>query len=291
MAVEHAPPGTRGFYGSWPQIGVPAGLLLSTAVFAVFSRLPEEQFLSWGWRVPFLLSVAARRRRAADPDADSRDAGVHQGERSVARSAPADRRSAAHVSEAGAAGDGRALRRERRVLHLQRLRAHLRDAAREDAAADRAERDPDRRAASSWSRFRSSARCRIGSDAGPCICSARSRRRCVAYPLFRLLDTGVASARVARADRRVRVLARARCTARRRRSSPSCSARASATAAHRSARSSRRCSPAACRRSSPRFSWRRLRHATRSSLYLIVMAAVTIVAVLLASETHRDHID
>jgi metabolite-proton symporter len=57
MAVEHAPPGTRGYYGSWPQIGVPAGLVLSTAVFAVFSRLPEAQFLSWGWRVPFLLSA------------------------------------------------------------------------------------------------------------------------------------------------------------------------------------------------------------------------------------------
>jgi metabolite-proton symporter len=57
MAVEHAPAGSRGFYGSWPQIGVPAGLLLSTAVFSVFSQLPEEQFLSWGWRVPFLLSI------------------------------------------------------------------------------------------------------------------------------------------------------------------------------------------------------------------------------------------
>src|SRR5688572_31258109 len=57
MAVEHAPAGSRGFYGSWPQIGVPAGLLLSTAVFSVFSSLPEDQFLSWGWRVPFLLSI------------------------------------------------------------------------------------------------------------------------------------------------------------------------------------------------------------------------------------------
>jgi len=57
MAVEHAPPGTRGYYGSWPQIGVPAGLVISTGVFAVFSRLPEAQFLSWGWRVPFLLSA------------------------------------------------------------------------------------------------------------------------------------------------------------------------------------------------------------------------------------------
>ena len=57
MAVEHAPPGRRGYYGSWPQVGVPAGLVLSTAVFSVFARLPEAQFLSWGWRVPFLLSA------------------------------------------------------------------------------------------------------------------------------------------------------------------------------------------------------------------------------------------
>ena len=57
MAVEHAPTGSRGFYGSWPQIGVPAGLLTSTAVFAIFARLPENQFLSWGWRVPFLMSI------------------------------------------------------------------------------------------------------------------------------------------------------------------------------------------------------------------------------------------
>ncbi len=56
MAVEHAPPGRRGFYGSFPQLGVPAGLLLSTLVFAAFARLPQDQFLSWGWRVPFLLS-------------------------------------------------------------------------------------------------------------------------------------------------------------------------------------------------------------------------------------------
>jgi metabolite-proton symporter len=57
MAVEHAPAGSRGFYGSWPQIGVPAGLLLSTLVFSVVSSLPEEQFFAWGWRIPFLLSI------------------------------------------------------------------------------------------------------------------------------------------------------------------------------------------------------------------------------------------
>ncbi|MGQ0704234.1 MAG: MFS transporter [Gemmatimonadales bacterium] len=59
MAVEHSGDhGKRGIHGSWPQMGVPAGLLLSTGVFALFSgALPELEFLAWGWRVPFLLSV------------------------------------------------------------------------------------------------------------------------------------------------------------------------------------------------------------------------------------------
>src|SRR5829696_6039969 len=57
MVVEHAPEGRRGFYGSWPQVGPSAGTLLSAGVFAIFSSLPEEQFLAWGWRMPFLLSA------------------------------------------------------------------------------------------------------------------------------------------------------------------------------------------------------------------------------------------
>jgi len=57
MAVEHAPAGKRGFYGSWPQMGVPLGLLLSTVVYTPFSLMPQEDFLSWGWRVPFLISI------------------------------------------------------------------------------------------------------------------------------------------------------------------------------------------------------------------------------------------
>jgi len=57
IAVEHSPHGSRGFYGSWPQIGTPTGLLLSTAAFALVARLPDAQFLAWGWRLPFLASV------------------------------------------------------------------------------------------------------------------------------------------------------------------------------------------------------------------------------------------
>jgi MFS transporter, MHS family, shikimate and dehydroshikimate transport protein len=58
MSVEHAPAGRRGFYGSWPQMGVPAGLFLSTVVFLIVQQTTsDEAFLSWGWRIPFLLSV------------------------------------------------------------------------------------------------------------------------------------------------------------------------------------------------------------------------------------------
>ncbi|AXB43373.1 MFS transporter [Amycolatopsis albispora] len=58
MSVEHAPPGRRGFFGSFPQIGVPIGLLLANLVFfTVSSVTTAEQFQAWGWRVPFLLSV------------------------------------------------------------------------------------------------------------------------------------------------------------------------------------------------------------------------------------------
>src|SRR5262245_28226523 len=58
MSVEHAPAGRRGFFGSWPQMGVPAGLFLSTVVFLIVQQTTsDEAFLSWGWRVPFLLSA------------------------------------------------------------------------------------------------------------------------------------------------------------------------------------------------------------------------------------------
>ena len=58
MSVEHAPKGKRGLYGSFPQMGVPAGLLLSTLVFAFMqSATTEAAFLSWGWRIPFLFSI------------------------------------------------------------------------------------------------------------------------------------------------------------------------------------------------------------------------------------------
>src|SRR5690242_13061420 len=47
----------RGFVASWPQFGVPAGLFLANLAVLAFSQMSGDQFLSWGWRVPFFLSI------------------------------------------------------------------------------------------------------------------------------------------------------------------------------------------------------------------------------------------
>jgi metabolite-proton symporter len=57
LAMEWGPRARRGFMASWPQLGVPLGLLLSTAMVQVMSRSTGPDFLTWGWRVPFLVSV------------------------------------------------------------------------------------------------------------------------------------------------------------------------------------------------------------------------------------------
>jgi metabolite-proton symporter len=58
MAAEHGDSARRGFWASWPQAGVAAGSLLSAGVLALLAGVQsEEDFLAWGWRVPFLLSV------------------------------------------------------------------------------------------------------------------------------------------------------------------------------------------------------------------------------------------
>jgi metabolite-proton symporter len=58
MAAEHGDAARRGFWASWPQAGVAAGSLLSAGVLALLAALQNEaDFLAWGWRIPFLLSV------------------------------------------------------------------------------------------------------------------------------------------------------------------------------------------------------------------------------------------
>lgn len=58
MVVESAPANRRGFLGAWPQTGGFSGQLLATGIFALVTQLPEDQLMSWGWRIPFMLSVA-----------------------------------------------------------------------------------------------------------------------------------------------------------------------------------------------------------------------------------------
>lgn len=59
MAVEHAPENGRGRAGSYPQVGVPLGMLLASGTMALMTGVisPGEQFLEWGWRIPFLVSI------------------------------------------------------------------------------------------------------------------------------------------------------------------------------------------------------------------------------------------
>lgn len=88
MAAEHVKEGNRGLAASVAVTGGPTGSVLATLVLGLFAGLPDEQFLSWGWRVPFLLSAALviiglylRYRVTESPDfARARAAGeVHTG--------------------------------------------------------------------------------------------------------------------------------------------------------------------------------------------------------------------
>ena len=57
MVAERGDPRWRGFTTSWVQAGAPVGLLLATGAFGLVSQLPEADFLTWGWRIPFLFGV------------------------------------------------------------------------------------------------------------------------------------------------------------------------------------------------------------------------------------------
>ncbi|BBV71088.1 MFS transporter [Enterobacter kobei] len=56
LAYEYAPDKRKGFFGSIPQAGVTIGMLMATFIVSLMTLFSEEDFLSWGWRIPFLLS-------------------------------------------------------------------------------------------------------------------------------------------------------------------------------------------------------------------------------------------
>lgn len=58
LSVESAPKNKKAFYSSGVQVGYGVGLLLSTGLVSLISMMTtDEQFLSWGWRIPFLFSI------------------------------------------------------------------------------------------------------------------------------------------------------------------------------------------------------------------------------------------
>ena len=58
MSIEHSPNQRRGYYGAWPQIGVPAGMCLSAGVVSLITAMTSAaDFAAWGWRIAFLLSA------------------------------------------------------------------------------------------------------------------------------------------------------------------------------------------------------------------------------------------
>ena len=57
MVVENAPTNHRGLLGSMVQIGNPIGVLAAVAIFSLVFKLPDQELMSWGWRIPFLISI------------------------------------------------------------------------------------------------------------------------------------------------------------------------------------------------------------------------------------------
>ena len=143
LAVEHSPRGKRGFYGSWPQIGVPAGLLLSAGVVYALSYLGDAEFLAWGWRIAFLVSAVLVavglyiRLRIMETPAFSR---LQETQKSRAG---AGGRTVPHPRQEHIARSRRPLYRGRDLQHLRRLYRRLPDRHAAGVAADGARRRHD----------------------------------------------------------------------------------------------------------------------------------------------------
>ena len=71
----------RGFLAAWPQFGGPAGLFLANLAVLFFSWFSGDQFLVWGWRMPFFISIVMVADRVVDPARYHRDPGLSEGAR------------------------------------------------------------------------------------------------------------------------------------------------------------------------------------------------------------------
>ena len=79
MALEHAESGKRGFSASFVNAGAPSGALLGSLMLGLFALLPQDQFFSWGWRIPFLFSGGPAGHRHVRAHQGHREPGVPAG--------------------------------------------------------------------------------------------------------------------------------------------------------------------------------------------------------------------
>ena len=135
IVSEYGDPARRGYWASWPQAGVPLGQLLANGLLALLALVQsEEAFLSWGWRIPFLLSAVLvliglfiRLSIEESPVFRAAQAKTQAATESGEKQADADPGGVPQVSARGLHRDGRAVRRERLVLHLHGCGRHLPD--------------------------------------------------------------------------------------------------------------------------------------------------------------------
>ena len=131
IVSEHGGANRRGFWASWPQCGAPGGNLLATAVLAILAAVQsDEAFLSWGWRIPFLLSavlvVIGLWIRLAVAESPVFLAAQRKAGRAGRRGEGADRAGVQAQLAPGADRDGRADGRERLVLRDHRVHPGVR---------------------------------------------------------------------------------------------------------------------------------------------------------------------
>ena len=148
LSLEHAPEHRRGYFTSFTLGGTQAGLIIATAIFLPIGAMPEDQLLSWGWRIPFWLSAIVVAVGPGDPAQAGGAAGVPRGGRGGRDRDDPDRRALPRpLARRAARRAGR--HRLDGQHHLRRLRAQLRgrhQGPRPDHDAVGRDRDQRRRA-------------------------------------------------------------------------------------------------------------------------------------------------
>ena len=125
MTYEYASEDKRGLYASLPQIGLSIGLALSAGVVALASTLPEDQFLAWGWRVGFLISVVLVAVGLYIRLRIMETLGIHQAQGEGPGSANSFRQHDQGISAQHPARHGRALHRRRVLQRVRRVQHRL----------------------------------------------------------------------------------------------------------------------------------------------------------------------